>query len=82
MLLMHPAVGDAGVFGRSDPEWGEAIVAAVVLRDGSSVPPDELRAFCAARMARFKVPKTIEFVPELPRTESGKLIRRRLTGLV
>jgi O-succinylbenzoic acid--CoA ligase len=82
MLLMHPAVGDAGVFGRPDPEWGEAIVAAVVLRDGATVPADELRSYCAARLARFKVPKAIEFVEELPRTESGKLVRRRLSGLV
>jgi O-succinylbenzoic acid--CoA ligase len=81
-LLVHPEVIDAGVFGRPDPEWGEAIVAAVVLRAGSSVPPNELRAFCADHMARFKVPKTIEFVDELPRTESGKLLRRQLTRLV
>ncbi len=82
MLLQHPAVADAGVFARPDPEWGEAIVAAVVLRSGSTAEPDQLREFCAARIARFKVPKTIEFVDELPRTESGKLVRRRLSGLV
>ena len=82
MLLVHPAVADAGVFGRADPEWGEAIVAAVVLRTGSTAAPDELREFCASHLARFKVPKTIEFVDELPRTESGKLLRRQLTRLV
>ena len=66
------------MFGRADPEWGEAIVAHVVLRDGLEADPEELRAHCAAQLARFKVPKAIEYAEELPRTPSGKLLRRRL----
>jgi acyl-CoA synthetase (AMP-forming)/AMP-acid ligase II len=54
------------------------VVAAVVLRPGEHATPDELRAHAAARLARFKVPKQIAFAEQLPRTGSGKLIRRLL----
>jgi len=77
-LMEHPAVADAAVHPRAHPEWGEAVVATVVLRDGGVAAPEELRAHCAARLAGFKVPKVVEFADELPRTASGKLLRRQL----
>jgi O-succinylbenzoic acid--CoA ligase len=82
VLLEHPGVVDAGVVGSPDPAWGEALVAVVVLRGTAGPTPDELRGFCAERLAPFKVPKRIEFATDLPRTPSGKLLRRQLKGLV
>jgi o-succinylbenzoate---CoA ligase len=75
-LLEHPAVAEAGVFARPDAEWGEAVSARVVLRAPASA--EELRAFCAQRLARFKVPKSIEVADALPRNAAGKLLRREL----
>ena len=75
VLLSHPGVREVGVFGRKDPEWGEAVTAFVL----GDVDPNELRDYAATRLARFKVPKSITVVDSLPRTASGKLMRRELS---
>jgi O-succinylbenzoic acid--CoA ligase len=75
-LLTHPAVEDAGVTGRPDAEWGEAVTAFVVLRRPASV--EELRAWCRDRLEPYKAPKLIHEVAQLPRNAGGKLLRERL----
>jgi O-succinylbenzoic acid--CoA ligase len=78
VLETHPAVSEAAVFARPDPEWREAVTAAVVLLPGARAAEADLRAHCRRALATFKVPKAIEVVAALPRTASGKLRRARL----
>jgi acyl-CoA synthetase (AMP-forming)/AMP-acid ligase II len=78
VLYQHPAVLEAAVFGTSDPTWGELVNAAVVLRPGSTASADELDAFCRERLAGFKWPRRITFLAELPKTGSGKIMKRAL----
>jgi O-succinylbenzoic acid--CoA ligase len=78
VLLRHPLVAEAAAIGRTDAEWQEAVTAVVVPHAGAALDADELRRHCAAELAGYKVPKRFEFVAELPRTASGKLLRRAL----
>jgi len=73
VLLRHPAVREVAVVGMKDDKWGEAPHAFVVLADGAAVEPEVLRAFVRDNMAHFKVPKTVTFVDELPKTSTGKI---------
>lgn len=79
VLAEHPEVADVAVVGRPDTEWGAAVAAFVVPRAADDPPTlEELRAFGADRLARFKLPRDLRLVPEIPRTPSGKVRRSAL----
>ena len=81
VLLEHPAVRDCGVVARPDAAAGESPCACVVLRDGnppSTALDEALRAFVADRLTHYKQPREIRFVDAVPRTASGKILRREL----
>ncbi len=78
LLREHEAVLDAAVIGVPDEQFGQRLKAVVVPRDGAAVSPDDLRAYVRANLSRFKVPRDVELVDELPRNPSGKILRREL----
>ena len=78
VLLEHPAVADAGVVGVPDEEWGEAVAAAVVLHAGRDASEADLQSWVRERLRSSRTPQRIEFRPELPYNETGKLLRRVL----
>lgn len=78
VLRAHPDVADAGVVGLANPEWGQRVVAAVVLRERSALSQEDLLAFCRERLAPYKVPKELRLVAALPRNAAGKLLRQEL----
>ena len=79
VLIEHPGVEACAVVGVPHPYSGEAVKAYVVVAPGRSVEEDEIIAFCADHLARYKCPEKVMFVDELPHGLSGKVLRRELT---
>ena len=78
VLPQHPAVLEVAVIGVPADRWGERVHALVVLRSGTSVEPDDIVGFCREFLAGYKVPKSVELVPELPKNATGKILKRVL----
>jgi acyl-CoA synthetase (AMP-forming)/AMP-acid ligase II len=77
-LHAHPSVAEAAVVGAPDPDWGESLVAFVVLRDGAAATAEEIQRFVAAELADYKRPRRVLFVDALPRNPTGKVLKRDL----
>jgi acyl-CoA synthetase (AMP-forming)/AMP-acid ligase II len=80
-LEQHPEIYDVAVFGIPSEEWGEVVHATVVRSPGSSLTGEEITAFARQHLAGYKVPRSVDFTDELPRTGSGKLLKRQLRAL-
>lgn len=78
VLLAHDAVTDCAVVGIADEQWGEEVAAVLVLREGATADPEELRAWVTERLRSSRTPVRFEFREELPYTETGKLLRRQV----
>ena len=79
VIYEHPAVREVAVFGVPDPQWGELVMACVVLKPGSTLTGDDLIAFCRRSLASYKLPRRIEFSEtDLPKSSSGKVLKKTL----
>jgi fatty-acyl-CoA synthase len=78
LLATHPKIAEAAIIGVPDPKWGEVGRAVVVVRPGETLTAGEVLAFCAGKLARYKIPKSVAFAPILPRNAMGKVIKAEL----
>ncbi len=78
VLITHPEIADAAVITRPDPKWGEVGLAVIVARTPGSLTPETVIAYCDGKLARFKIPRSVVFVDELPRNAMGKVIKTEL----
>ena len=82
VLLQHPAVLDAACVGVPDPNYGQEILACLVLKEGKECSLDQIRSFCLDKLGKYKTPKEFHFVHDLPRGPSGKVQRLKLVDWV
>jgi fatty-acyl-CoA synthase len=77
-VMAHPAVAEAAVVGIPDEKWDERPLVAIVLKEGQSVEPGELREFLEGRVARWQVPENFTYIEEVPKTSVGKFDKKRI----
>ena len=78
ILSKHPKVLEAAVIGVPDEKWGEAVKAVVILKKDAQATAEELIRYCKDRLAGYKVPKSVDFVTEMPKSPTGKILKRQI----
>jgi len=78
VLWRHEAIREVAVVGVPHPKWGETPIAVVALEDGAALTGDELISYARDRLAHFKCPTRVEYIAELPRNATGKVLKREL----
>ena len=78
LLITHPAIDEAAVIGVDDEEFGKRLAAFVVVAPGQTISEDEVRELVKRNLARFKIPRDVHFLDELPRNPTGKVLKRAL----
>ena len=77
VLLKMPEIAEAAVYGMPDPKWGEHVKASIVCKPGRSLTVEQVQTFCRANMPSFRMPREVEFLPELPKNATGKVLSSR-----
>ena len=77
-IYSHEDIADVAVIGVPNDKWGEAVMAYVVLKDGRKLSAEDVIEYARSKIARYKCPKTVEFIEALPRNASGKILRKDL----
>ena len=80
VIYNHPAVAEVAIIGVPHPKWQEVGKAIVVVKEDHELTEDEVIDFCQGQLAKYKIPKSVAFVEELPRTAAGKVLKRELRG--
>ena len=78
ILYSHPAINEAAVLGVPDDDWGESVKALIILHEGKELTEAEVIAYCRQHLAGYKKPRSVEFVDDLPRNASGKVLKKVL----
>jgi acyl-CoA synthetase (AMP-forming)/AMP-acid ligase II len=78
LLRSHPGIDSVAIIGVPDEKWGESGMAFVVIREGFSVTKEDVLAYCEGKLAKYKIPKHVHFLDELPRNDAGKIDRQQL----
>jgi fatty-acyl-CoA synthase len=81
LLITHEGIEEAAVIGVGDPEFGQRLAAFVVLRSGHPLSEEQVKEFVKGNLARYKIPRDVIFLAELPRNPTGKVLKRRLREL-